>query len=157
MSGLRQQFLRLLYRVYRFVRWRILGARTVGVRIVLLRDDTVILVRHSYLPGWMLPGGGIKRRESVQDAAIREAREEVGAIVTGAVHLLGIYANFGDGSSDHVVLLVCEEFTVDESVRTWEIEEWRYHPIASLPKETRRLSERIEAYRRGVRGETGKW
>jgi hypothetical protein len=74
------------------------------------------------------------------------------------VHLLGIFANFAGGKSDHVALFVCEEFTIDETVRSWEIEEWRFHPIEKLPKESRaRLRECIQQYRSGVRGIAGRW
>ena len=39
----------------------------------------LLLIRHSYGSGtWMLPGGGIARREDPLDAALRELAEEVG-------------------------------------------------------------------------------
>jgi len=155
-ENLRRALLVFAYRLYG-LRWRIMGTVKVGVRIILLREDRVVLVRHSYLPGWMLPGGSVKKLETLEQAAIREAREEVGATTTGPVHLLGLFSNFSEGKSDHVALFVCEEFTLDESVRSWEIEQWCLHPISRLPKETKRLGERIALYRTGVRGATGKW
>lgn len=135
-----------------------MGTVKVGVRIMLLREETVLLVRHSYLPGWMLPGGSVKKLETLEQAARREASEEVGAQITGEVALVGVYSNFAEGKSDHVALFACKEFTIDERVRTWEIEEWRFHPIATLPKEVRpRLRLHIEEYCSGKRGATGKW
>jgi ADP-ribose pyrophosphatase YjhB (NUDIX family) len=46
----------------------------------------VMLVRHSYLAPevWMLPGGGLRRGESPEDAAIRELAEETGCALLEA-------------------------------------------------------------------------
>jgi len=148
--------LNLAYRIFG-LRWRLMGTINIGVRIMLLRGDTVVLVRHSYLPGWLLPGGGVKKLETLEQAARREALEEVGATTTGPVHLLGVFSNFAERKSDHVALFVCEEFTIDESVHSWEILQWCHHPIGRLPKEARRVGDKIELYRSGARGVVGKW
>src|SRR6202011_3112819 len=47
--------------------------------VIFDRDNRVLLVRHSYgRRGWELPGGGRKRKESLQQAVVREVREELG-------------------------------------------------------------------------------
>lgn len=52
---------------------------TVGALCLVEHEDgRILLVRHSYRPGWGLPGGIVKRREEVDVAARREVREEVG-------------------------------------------------------------------------------
>ena len=61
------------------------GAQTAGayqrVRVICLRDRKLLLVQHRWTDGshfWLLPGGGIKEGESIEDAAIREVWEEAG-------------------------------------------------------------------------------
>ena len=127
---MKARFYSLLYTLIRLY-WRILRPITLGVRLVLVQDGKVLLVRHTYQSGWFLPGGGVKRNETTEEAARREAREEVGAEL-GALRLLGIYTNFFDYKSDHVAVFACEDFTL--SVKTdGEIEAWQFFPLDDLP------------------------
>ena len=62
----------------------------------------VLLVRHSYgSPVWALPGGGMKKGEDAQAAALRELREELGCSLADPVHL-GVQRNDFLGSTNHV-------------------------------------------------------
>jgi len=93
--------------------WRAFGPRTVGIRgLVVDAEGRVLLVRHTYgPPAWHLPGGGVKRRESLLDALRRELREETGVEVDGLPALLGTYSNLGEGKSDHVSVFVVVGWT----------------------------------------------
>ena len=132
--------------------WRLTRPLTAGVR-ALVRDEEgrVLLVRHTYLEGWYLPGGGVDRSETMHDAVQRELREETGLILHEAPRLLGIYANFREFKSDHVALFGIESGTWERGA--WkpdaEIAEWNFFAMDSLPEDIsaatrRRLAEFVE-------------
>ncbi|MEO6399032.1 MAG: NUDIX domain-containing protein [Tepidiformaceae bacterium] len=104
---------------------------TLGVRVLLVREGQVLLVRHTYREGWFFPGGGLKRHETLEAAARREAREEAGA-VCDLLRLVGAYSNFAEARSDHVVLFICDSFHLvpNESA---EIADARFFPMTALP------------------------
>jgi 8-oxo-dGTP pyrophosphatase MutT (NUDIX family) len=136
--------------------WRIARPVTMGVRVVIVDGDNVLLVRHTYRRGWFLPGGGLKRGESLLEAAMREAREEAGATLVDA-ELVGIFANFSEGKSDHVALFGSRGCTVtlehDE-----EIAEVRWFPIEQLPADVSPgTAERIVEFLSGQRGIMAAW
>src|SRR5215207_9604839 len=87
--------------------WRIRRPMLLGVRALIVRDDTVLLIRHrSGKQPWALPGGGVERNERLAEAARREAREETGTPIR-VEQLLGIYERFGDRVSNYVVVFIC--------------------------------------------------
>ena len=81
---------------------------TMGVRAALLREgaegEEVFLVRHSYVPGWHLPGGAVEAGETAEDAVVREVAEECAIAVEGRPELFGLYFNRGASRRDHVAV-----------------------------------------------------
>lgn len=114
--------------------WRIFKPVTFGVKIMLVREETVLLVKHSYEKGWHLPGGGMKRGEVVETAVRREAREELGAAL-GDVSLFGIFSNLKAYKSDHIVVFTCTDFTLSGK-KDIEIEAYDFFPMDQLPAES---------------------
>ncbi|MGC2435234.1 MAG: NUDIX domain-containing protein, partial [Pseudolabrys sp.] len=85
--------------------WRFSRAATLGARAMLI-DGTgrIFLVKHSYVDGWHLPGGGVETGETLLEALTRELAEE-GNIRLGAVpQLYGVYFNKRASRRDHVAL-----------------------------------------------------
>ncbi len=123
---------------------------TMGVKVMLVRDDEVLLVRHSYQPGWFLPGGGVKRSETLVEAIHREAREELGATLH-ALEMVNIFSNNRERRSDHVVIFRSDDFTLSDK-QDIEIDEAKFFPTVALPDGTSMgTSHQIQKYL--VRGE----
>lgn len=154
---MRRPLLKTAYVLYG-LKWRLLQPITLGVRLMLIHETAVVLIRHSYQDDWMFPGGGVKRNESLCDAAVREAREEVGAVVLDMPQLVGLYTNFGEGKSDHVALFVSEHFTWQPPTDRWEIEARALFALNALPPDLpAALHRRLAEARTGARGLTGAW
>ncbi len=115
------------------LRWRLFHPVTVGARVILLRGNEVLLIRHTYRDGWYFPGGGVDKGETLEAAARREAEEEAMAVVEG-VELLGMYSNFREGKSDHVAVFVAREFELRDFVDNNEIAAREWFPLDALPE-----------------------
>ncbi len=126
--------MRLAYALMR-VRWRVFRPIMLGVRIILVQDDQVLLVRHTYVPGWNFPGGSLQRGENLGAAAMREAQEEVGAEFLAPAKLLGVFSSFEGGKSDHVAVFLARKFRLGRATDRYEIAEQRFFALDNLPAE----------------------
>ncbi len=89
-----------------FQSWfRLSRPMTLGVRAVVENEaGEVFLIRHTYTPGWYLPGGGVEKAETSLYSLERELLEEGGFTLTSPPDLVGIYSNHFVFPNDHVVL-----------------------------------------------------
>ena len=55
----------------------------------------VLLVRHNYGEGWLLPGGAVRKNEDCETALRRELEEELGITDISIVNRLGEYRKMG--------------------------------------------------------------
>ena len=142
--------------------WRITRPRTIGVRAILLdQDGRIALVRHTYLDQWYLPGGGVKKGESIRAALFRELVEEVGVTDARIERVLGVYHSRREGKDDHIVIFVAHAGpdATTELCRTdlAEIEEAGWFALEELPASlSPATARRIAEYRQGVTGH-GAW
>lgn len=133
---------------HRQVRGMTLGTRSVAIR----EGRDVLLVRHTYAPGWLLPGGGVERGETVYDAAVRELREEAAIVAEGAPELMGLFLNDENFPGDHVACFVVRSFRQEAFTANAEIAEARFFNRGQLPEGTsggtrRRIAEAFGAPR----------
>ena len=95
--------------------------KPVAAALTTTRDGRIILLRRGFEPGkglWTVPGGFVDLGESVEQAAVREAMEELGIQVT-LTGLLGVYSK----PEDRIVLVVYTAVTDDEPQLTDEATE----------------------------------
>ena len=107
---LRRAFEPVISRVMHFY-WRFARGLTLGVRALVLDEaGRVFLVKHSYVAGWHLPGGGVEAGETLMTALARELREEGNIEITGGATLFAVYFNRRMSRRDHVALYVVRGF-----------------------------------------------
>jgi ADP-ribose pyrophosphatase YjhB (NUDIX family) len=108
---------------------------TLGVRgLVIDTQGRILLVRHSYTPGWHMPGGGVEPGQSLEQALAEELRQEANVVLEGAPRLLGFYFNGGVSRRDHVGVFVVRAFQqTGPRLADREILEARFFARDALP------------------------
>jgi ADP-ribose pyrophosphatase YjhB (NUDIX family) len=125
---------------------------TLGARGVVIdeAERSVFLIRHTYVPGWQFPGGGVETGYTVEQTLRKELMEEGNIELTGRPELFGIYHNAHASKRDHVALYICRSFRqVSPFLANREIAEAGFFKFDALPEGTtpstrRRLVEIFE-------------
>lgn len=113
---------------------------TLGVRAAIIDEhDHVCLVRHTYVAGWHLPGGGVEIGEDALQALARECREEAAIDLTETPRLHGIFFNGPVSRRDHVLVYEVRRFLLaGPRVPDREIAETAFFPLGAPPEGTTR-------------------
>ena len=129
-----EPLLRHIFHLY----WRIARGMTLGIRgVVLDGEDRVFLVKHSYVAGWHLPGGGVEAGETFLEALRRELIEEGRIELTDEPVLHGLFFNGHVSHRDHVAVYVIRQFRQDRLPKpNREIIDCGFYDVAALPAET---------------------
>src|SRR4051794_12431203 len=97
---------RMLHLYFRFTRGLTLGVRG----LVIDGEGRIFLVKHGYVAGWHLPGGGVEPGETIRDALGRELLEEGNIVLTEPPVLHGVFLNPNVSRRDHIACFVVREF-----------------------------------------------
>jgi 8-oxo-dGTP pyrophosphatase MutT (NUDIX family) len=142
-----EPLLRQVFHLY----WRLSRGMTLGVRAVVLdSDNRVFLVKHSYVSGWHLPGGGVEVGETFAEALRRELAEEGRIELAGEPALHGLFFNSHVSRRDHVAVYLVRRFRQDRLPEpNREIVACGFFAASMLPAETTegtrlRISEVLE-------------
>lgn len=143
------------YAVFRIIRtpirlyWKLFNIKTYGVRILIVSEGEVVLVRHWYNFLWVMPGGGIKKYETPEQSAIREMKEELGIEINQLDYKLGTYTNNKEGKNDIVHCFVVElnKKLMMSKKFNFEISDKIWFRIDALPEGTSKATvNRIKEY-----------
>ncbi len=151
--GVATRVLQTFYRA-RQAYWKAFEPTILGVRALIVDQEQIMLVKHTYTTGWYLPGGKVDRGETIYTAMCREVSEECGLKVKKA-RLSAIYSNINVNRNDHIALFCIDDFeTVENSalnshLHKLEITEVGFFPLSKLPSNiTPGTMRRIEEYTR---------
>src|SRR5262249_60403526 len=96
--------------------WRFSRAATLGVRAMVIDGSgRIFLVKHSYVDGWHLPGGGVETGETLFESLTRELAEEGNIRLGAQPHHLGSYFTKRVARRDHVALFIDGDFAPDDA------------------------------------------
>ena len=126
--------------------WRVSRGLTLGVRgLVFDGEGRVFLVKHSYISGWHLPGGGVETGETLMAALERELREEGNIEIAEPPIFFAVYFNRRVSRRDHVALYIIRSFRqIAPPQPNREIIAHGFFATSELPADTSRATrERI--------------
>jgi ADP-ribose pyrophosphatase YjhB (NUDIX family) len=130
---------------------RLVRGLTLGVRgLVIDEAGRVLLIQHTYLPGWYMPGGGVERGETAEQALARELVEEAGVEIVGRPRLLSIHSNHVKFPGDHVLIYRVERWRACPATSRGEIHAVDWFAPEALPADVtpstrRRIEEALAA------------
>jgi 8-oxo-dGTP pyrophosphatase MutT (NUDIX family) len=107
---------------------------TLGARVAVFdARNRVLLVNTTYDPRWILPGGGVDRGETVEQAALRELREEASIVAEAPLQWHGFFSNEASFRGDHLACFIARTFRQDPWRPNAEIKAIDFFDVDKLP------------------------
>lgn len=138
--------------------WRVWKPETTRVRVVLVKDKQILLVKHLGKDYWNIPSGKVERGESLLVAAHRELKEELGIKNASMIRTLGIYRHKTNTRRDVVYVFVMSVSKKTPLILEWELVDARWFSLGYLPQGVvSGARARIKEYLNGTTECRGTW
>lgn len=150
---------RIFMKFYRLLKnsiYSLISKRTIGARILQIKDNKILLVKHTYQPGWYTIGGTVEPGESQLETVIRELKEETGITLLNSPKLFSVYYSNIEKRDDYISLYIGGDFTQEKNFSE-EILEKAWFPLDNLPEETTPATKRRIAEYLGTAAISDKW
>ncbi|MBA3536208.1 MAG: NUDIX domain-containing protein [Tatlockia sp.] len=120
--------------------------KSVGARALVICKGKVLLIKHSYTPGWYTIGGAVEAGETPVEAIQRELAEEVGIHCLSLPKLFSVYHNDRENRDDYIIFYLVDNFE-KKAVRSLEILAEQWFELENLPADISPATHRrIEEY-----------
>jgi 8-oxo-dGTP diphosphatase len=106
----------------------------VAVDVIVGKGDSILLIKRKNEPFsgmWALPGGFVEDKETVEQAAVREVKEETGIDIE-LEGLIGVYSEPGRDPRGHVISVVFAATAKNDKVKAnpKEVDDFRWALLA---------------------------
>ena len=113
----------------------------IAVQLIILSNNHVLLIKHSYTNKYYFPGGGVKKKESLSDALKREILEELGVKINQP-QLYRITEYYQNSRQDYIFLFKTTELSQKSKIEIdkFEITNYRWFSLSNINKHKSILS-----------------
>lgn len=144
-----EKLIHILHKIFfpiQYLYYKLVRKSTLDVRAIVLNDKKkVLLVQHTYLSGWYLPGGLVKQGETLASAIVRELYEETGIRPKSQPKLFNIYLGSMRGVPNYPAVFIIDNYSLSPN-SNYEIKQMAWYDWNEIPEDTsgatkRRLDE----------------
>lgn len=116
--------------------WFFRRPTTVGVRCIVTYGNQILLIKHTYSSHLLTTvGGGIKRGENLEQAVIREVKEEVGLSLQN-LKKVGVLFHEKEFKKDTIHVFSASAKGIELRIDPNEISEASWFDMSDLPSNT---------------------